>query len=103
MVVTLGSVLINVLSIGLKVRGLKPGRGRWILKGDKIRCTIFFRREIKPSVLYREILGHVKNPYRYENRYFIGKIQGHFSPSFSCFATRCLLVIAGELWWMKQE
>jgi hypothetical protein len=44
-----------------------------------------------------------KEPYRYERRYFTVKIHGHFLPSVSCFATRCLLVTARELWWMNQE
>jgi hypothetical protein len=34
-VVALGSLVATVLAIGPMVRGFKPGRGRWILKGDK--------------------------------------------------------------------
>jgi hypothetical protein len=26
--------MISVLAIGLKVRGFKPGRGRWVFKDD---------------------------------------------------------------------
>jgi hypothetical protein len=33
-VVVPGSVMVNVLAIGPKVRGYKPGRERWISKGD---------------------------------------------------------------------
>jgi hypothetical protein len=30
--VALGGLVVSVLATGPKVRGLKPGRGRWILK-----------------------------------------------------------------------
>jgi hypothetical protein len=33
----------------------------------------------------------------------VGKIHSHFLPSLSRFATRHLLVTAGELWWVDQE
>jgi hypothetical protein len=33
--VVLGDVMVIVLIIGSKVRGFKPGRERWIFKGDK--------------------------------------------------------------------
>jgi hypothetical protein len=50
----------NVLAIGPKVRGFKPGRGRWTFKGDKICNTTSFGREVKFSVPCRKILLHVK-------------------------------------------
>jgi hypothetical protein len=31
-VVALGGVVVSVLATGPKVRGFKPGRGRWILR-----------------------------------------------------------------------
>jgi hypothetical protein len=31
------------------------------------------------------MLRNIKEPYKYEKRYFVGKIHYHFSPSFSCF------------------
>jgi hypothetical protein len=37
--VALGGLVVSVLAAGFKVRGFKPGRGRWIFKGDKIRST----------------------------------------------------------------
>jgi hypothetical protein len=37
--VTLNGLVVNVLAIVPKVRGFKPGRGRWIFNGDKIRRT----------------------------------------------------------------
>jgi len=33
-----------------------------------------FGGEVKPSGPRREILRHVKEPYEYENRFFVGKI-----------------------------
>jgi hypothetical protein len=33
--VVVGGVMINVLAIGHKVRGLNPGRERWIFKGNR--------------------------------------------------------------------
>jgi hypothetical protein len=35
LVVVLGGLVIIMLVVGLKVRGLKAGRRRWIFKGDK--------------------------------------------------------------------
>jgi hypothetical protein len=37
----------SVLAFGPKVRGCKPGWGRWIFKGDKNPQHAFLRREIK--------------------------------------------------------
>jgi hypothetical protein len=56
----------------------------------KICSTTSFGREEKLSVPCRKILQHVKEPYRYEKRYSVHNIHNHFSPSFSCFITRCL-------------
>jgi hypothetical protein len=33
--VVLGAIMLIELEIGLKVRRFKPGRDRWIFKGDK--------------------------------------------------------------------
>jgi hypothetical protein len=30
-----GGVMGSMLAIGLKISGFKPGRGRWVFKGDK--------------------------------------------------------------------
>jgi hypothetical protein len=70
-----------------------PAHRRWVFKGDRIRSMTSFGGEVKPSTPRRKIL-HVKEPYNYEKRYFVGKVHGHFSPSLFCFATRyvwCLL------------
>jgi hypothetical protein len=37
--VVLGGLVVIVLAIGPKVRGFKPGRGRWSLRTIKIRST----------------------------------------------------------------
>jgi hypothetical protein len=36
-------------------------------KAIKIRSTSTFGGEVKPSVLYRKILWHVEDPYKYES------------------------------------
>jgi hypothetical protein len=51
---------------------------------------LLFRRGVKQSVPCRKILRNVKEPIKYEKKYFVGKSNGEFSPSFSYFATRCL-------------
>ena len=40
----------SVLAFGTQVRGFKPGRSRWIFKGEKILSTPSFGGEVKPSV-----------------------------------------------------
>jgi hypothetical protein len=40
----------------------------------------------------------LKDPYSMKE-ILVGKIHKHFSPHFSCFAARYLLVNAKELWW----
>jgi hypothetical protein len=49
-----------VLAIGPIVRGNKPGRARWVFKGEKIPRTSSFGGEIKPSAQCHKILQHVK-------------------------------------------
>jgi hypothetical protein len=43
--VVLDGLVVIVFAIGPKVRGYKPGRGRWIFKGDKNLQHAFLRRE----------------------------------------------------------
>jgi hypothetical protein len=45
--------VVIVFAIGPKVRGFKPGQGRWIFKGHEIRSTTSFGREVKPAVPYK--------------------------------------------------
>jgi hypothetical protein len=56
--------VVIVLVVGLKLRGFKTGRGRWICKGNKIGSTTSFGGEVKPSAPCRKILRHVKDSLR---------------------------------------
>jgi hypothetical protein len=47
--VALGGVMVCVLGTEPKIRGFKPGRGRRIFKGNKIRSTTSFGGEVKPT------------------------------------------------------
>jgi hypothetical protein len=51
--VALGRLMVSVLAVGPKVRGFIAGRGRWIYKGEKIRCTASFRGQVirRPHVV----------------------------------------------------
>ena len=40
----------SLLAFSTQVRGFKPGRSRWIFKGEKILSTPSFGGEVKPSV-----------------------------------------------------
>jgi hypothetical protein len=71
--------VVSMLAVGHKVRGFKPSWGRKILRAIKIRSTTSFGGEVKQSAPCRKILLRVKDPYRYENRYFVGKIHCHSS------------------------
>jgi hypothetical protein len=95
--------VVIALATEPKVHGFKPGQGRLIFNGVKNPYHDFLRKETKPSVPCREILRHVRVPYGVCKRYFVGKIHGHFSPSFSFIAIRQSNVKARELWWMNQE
>jgi hypothetical protein len=46
--VTLDGVMAIVIGIAPKFRAFKPGRQRWIFKGDKTRTTSSFEGEVKP-------------------------------------------------------
>jgi hypothetical protein len=58
--------VVIVLVIQPKVRGFKPGRGRWILRVIKIRITTSFGGEAKLSSQCRMILRHIKKTVVYE-------------------------------------
>jgi hypothetical protein len=75
-----------------------PAEGDVFLRAIKFHSTTFFGGEVKLWVLCCKIWWYADKSYRHENRYFVGKIHGHFLPSFSCFDTRCLLGTARELW-----
>jgi hypothetical protein len=67
--VVVGGLVVSVLSTGPKVRGFKPGRGRWNFYDDKIPQHAF----LPPSAAFREILRHVKEPFEAWNGYFVKK------------------------------
>jgi hypothetical protein len=51
----LDDVMVSVLAIGPKVRGLKPGRGDEFLRAIKIRSTPSFGVEVKLSAKCHKI------------------------------------------------
>jgi hypothetical protein len=63
---SLGGVMVSVLTVGLKVRELIPGRGDGILRAIIFRSTPSFGSEVKPEVPCRKILRHVKRSVQYE-------------------------------------
>jgi hypothetical protein len=91
--------VVSVLATEPKVCGFKPGQAQRIFKGNIHHSITSFGEEVKPAVLCHEILQHVKEPYRYEKRYFVGKIHRHFSQSFSAL----LLGVSAGYWWMNQQ
>jgi hypothetical protein len=54
-----------VPATGTKVRGFQPGRGDGFLSSKKIRNTLSFGEELKPSTPNR-FYGMVKNPAEYD-------------------------------------
>jgi hypothetical protein len=53
--VILGGLVVIALSIGPKIRGLKPGRGDGFLSAIKIRSTHSFGEEVMPPGPCRNI------------------------------------------------
>jgi hypothetical protein len=92
--------VVIVLVVGPKVCGFRLGPDDEFLRTIKIRSTTSFGGKVKPSAPCRKILRHVKDPSGVRQRYFAGKINGHFSP---CFSPRRLLVFVRKLLWMNQE
>jgi hypothetical protein len=87
----------SVLATGPKVRGFKPGRGRWILR--VIQSAERLPSEGKQSRQSHVIdLRHVKEPYAHD-RCSSAKFSGHVShPRFTCSATRrCLLALLTDV------
>jgi hypothetical protein len=58
--------VVGVLAIGRKVHRFKPGRGRWIFKGDKHPQRTFLRRAVNPSDHDGRFYDMLKNPKNYE-------------------------------------
>jgi hypothetical protein len=84
--IAIGGLVVIVLATGPKVS--KPAENDGLLRAIKIPNTTSFAGEVKPAAPCRKILRHVKDPYSMKD-ILVGKIHGHFSPSFSFFATTC--------------
>jgi hypothetical protein len=96
--------MVIVLITGPKISRFKPSGERCIFKGVKIRSTSSFGGEVKPSAPCRNILRHVKDPFRYDrdtDRQNYAAISRLVSP---LFATRCLCCNQRrELWRMNRK
>jgi hypothetical protein len=64
-------VTVSVLAIEPKVRGFKPGRGRWVFKRDKNPQHAFLRRASKALGQCLKTSRHVKNPFVLWQRYYV--------------------------------
>jgi hypothetical protein len=102
---TLSGLVVSVLATGPKVRGVKPGQGRWILR--EIKSTAHLPSEGKYSRRSHVIdLRHVKEPYEHD-MCLLAKFSSHVShPRFTCSATRCLLALltdvpGGRIRWLE--
>jgi hypothetical protein len=62
--------MVNMLVIGFKVRGFKPGRADGFLRAIKIRSPSFFGGELNLSAQCRKILRHKQTTCKYEQKYF---------------------------------
>jgi hypothetical protein len=70
--------------------GSNPAEDGGFLKVIKICSTTTFEGKVTPSVPYRKVLRHVKEPWGVWKLLIVDKIHRHFSPSFSWYATRFL-------------
>jgi hypothetical protein len=76
--VALGGLVVSVLATEPKVRGFKPGRGRWILRVIKsVACLPLEGKYSHQSHVVD--LWHVKEPYKHD-WCSSAKFSGHFSP-----------------------
>jgi hypothetical protein len=62
----LGGVVVSVFATGPKGRGFNPGLGYGFLRAINVFSTPSFGWEVKPEVLCRKILLHVKYPLTYQ-------------------------------------
>jgi hypothetical protein len=70
--------------------GSNLAKDNGFLRLIKIQSMTSFGVKAKPLVPCCKILWHVKEPHKYERDTSKAKFSSHFSPSFSCFATKCL-------------
>jgi hypothetical protein len=52
-----GGLVVSMLASGSRVRGLKPGRSRWIFTSVKILSMSSFGGDVKEPDNLRELLG----------------------------------------------
>jgi hypothetical protein len=71
-----------MIAIRRKFRGFKPGQKQRIFKGDEIRSTTSFGREVKLLTPCRKILRHVKQNLEGMKRDICTKSFPTLSPSF---------------------
>jgi hypothetical protein len=74
------------------------------LRAIKVRSTTSFGGEVKQSVPGRKILRNSKNPYSMKE-ILVGKINGYFSRSFYCFATKylCWILLNTYGGWIRND
>jgi hypothetical protein len=82
--------------------GSNPDEDDGFLSAIEIRGTTSLGGEVKQPVPCSKTYSMLKNPYRYENKYFVGK-QPFFANFILLRYQMTLLVIARELWWMNQK
>ena len=70
-----------MLDFGTQVRGFKPGRSRWIFKGEKILSTRSFGGEVKPSVPCRRIAACKRSLELRGSRILRRNVSEYFSPT----------------------
>jgi hypothetical protein len=71
--IALGGPVVSVLVIEPKVRGLKPGRERWVYETNKNLLQEFLRGGSNALGPCRKILLHIKESYEYESNTFLAK------------------------------
>jgi hypothetical protein len=80
----------NVCAIGSKVRGSNSTKNNRFLRTIKIRSTTFFGGEVRPLAPYEPFYCMLRNPTSMKDILRRTNSTAISSPSFSCFATRCL-------------
>jgi hypothetical protein len=88
--------VVIVLAIGPKVRGFKPGRGRWILRAINIPSISFFEGKYSHRPHVVRFYGMLKNPAEYDRDSSSAKFSAISRQVSPCFDTRCL-------WWSLPE
>jgi hypothetical protein len=87
-----------MLATGPMVHGFNPAEDIRFLMAIKIHSKTSFRGAFGPYKIFKNI----KDPYSMKRDTF--RLNSVISWQVSsCFATRCLLVTARELWWVNQE